>query len=137
MIRTTLYITKYDWLVHCYFAVTCFYAHEIIAKMAYLGASGKNLADAWASMNDGKLNGGITYTNPVMRESVMVTELTDDVSEFMDSLVHETGHLATHIAVEEGLSLEGEEVRYIQGDMTKALYPSYRSLLREKCRAKR
>lgn len=135
MIRTTLYIKKYDWVVHCYFAVTCYYAHEIIAMMSRLGASERNLVDAWSSMCDGQLNGGITYSNSRRRESVMVTELTTSAREFMDSFVHETGHLATHIALEDDIPLDGEEVRYIQGDISRALFPMCHALLCDECRA--
>ena len=136
MIRTTLYISKYDWVVHCYFAVDCYYATEIVAMMAKLGASRNICARAYASMSDGKMNGGITYSNYEKRESVMVTELTSSAREFFDSFVHETGHLATHIAMADNISLEGEEVRYIQGDVARALFPSCEKLLCDCCRDK-
>lgn len=122
-------------MVYCYFAVDCYYACEIVAKMSCLGASGRHLADAWSSMCDGKLNGGITYSNPRRRESVMVTELTTSAREFMNSFVHETGHLATHIALEDDIPLDGEEVRYLQGEIAWALFPTYRTLLCDMCRA--
>lgn len=134
MIRTTLYISKYDWLVYCYFAVDCYYAQEIISRMARIGAPWRLQADAWESMCNGKLNGGITYSNYNRRESVMVTELTSNEDEFLDSFVHETGHLATHIAIADDIDLKGEEVRYIHGDITRALFPSCRRLICGGCK---
>ncbi len=136
MVRTTLYISRYDWVVHCFFAVDCYFATEIVAMMAGLGASRNMCARAYASMSDDKLNGGITYSNYSKRESIMVTELTSNACEFFDSFVHETGHLATHIAMADKISLEGEEVRYIQGDVARALFPSCRHLLCDCCREK-
>lgn len=137
MIRTTLYISKYDWLVYCYFAVDCYYACEICAKMKSIGASRPILNKSFAQMSNNQLNGGITYSNYDRRESVLVTELTTSASEFFDSFIHETGHLATHIALADGINLEGEEVRYIQGDISRALFPSCESLLCDCCRKKK
>lgn len=134
MIRTTLYISKYDWVVYCYFAVSCYYACEICAKLQSIGASRSVLNSAYASMVNGKLNGGITYSNYDRRESVLVTELTSNASEFFDSFIHETGHLATHIALADGIDLKGEEIRYIQGDISRALFPFCESLLCDHCR---
>lgn len=134
MIRVTLYISKYDWVVDCYFAVDCYYANEIVTKCHKLGASDSTLADVWAKLSSGELNGGITYSNYRTRESVLVTQLTSSADEFFDSFVHETGHLATHIAIADGINLEGEEVRYIQGDVARALFPSCRKLMCECCR---
>ena len=137
MIKVTLHIRKYDWLVHCYFAVDCYYACEILAKMREIGASRRIQGEAYASMASDKLNGGITYSNYDKRESVLVTQLTSDASEFFNSFIHETGHLATHIATTEGIDLEGEEVRYIQGDISRALYPFCSTLLCPHCRERR
>lgn len=137
MIRTTLYISRYDWLVHCYFAVDCYYTHEIVSKMASIGASDKILSDSFAKMSKCDLNGGITYSNFRRRESVMVTELTSNAAEFLNSFVHETGHLATHIAIADNLDLDGEEVRYIHGDISRALFPFCHSLLCDGCRHKK
>lgn len=136
MIKTTLYISKYDWLVHCFFAVDCYYACEIINEMSWLGASRKVLAQSYALMSDDNLDGGITYSNYDRRESVLVTELTSNACEFFDSFIHETGHLATHIAKADGIDLEGEEVRYIQGDVSRALFPFCEKLLCDCCRKK-
>lgn len=137
MIRKTLYIRKYDWVLHCYFAVDCYYAHEIIAEMKHIGASPRILNSAFASMMKGKLNGGITYSNYDRRESVLVTELTSSASEFFNTFIHETGHLATHIALADGIDLEGEEVRYIHGDVSCALFPTCKGLLCDCCRKKK
>lgn len=134
MIHTSLYITKYDWLVHCYFAVDCYYAQDIVAMIKKLGASEQTLARIYAKMSQDELNGGITYSNYDRRESVLVTQITSSASEFFNSFVHETGHLATHIAVTDCLDLEGEEVRYIQGDVAKALFPYCRKLMCDCCR---
>lgn len=136
MIRTTLYISKYDWVVHCYFAVDCYYAQEIVAMLSRIGASRKVQGDAWRQMANGNLDGGLTYSNYGKRVSVMVTQITSNASEFLDSFVHETGHLATHIALEDGIDLEGEEVRYIQGDVARALFPECRVLMCDCCRSR-
>lgn len=133
MIRATLYIRKYDWIVHCYFALDCYYAHEIVSQMARIGANERQWADAWNSMVSENLNGGLTYSNFRRRESVLVTELTSSPEEFLNTYVHEIGHLATHIAQADGIDLKGEEVRYLEGELAMALYPKCKRLMCCKC----
>lgn len=137
MIRTTLYISKYDWLLHCYFAVASYYVDEIVDHLAILGASPKVQRSTYNLLSKGTLDSGITYSNYSRRESVLVTALTSNASEFFNSFIHETGHLATHIALADGISLKGEEVRYIHGDISRALFPYCQHLLCDCCRHKK
>lgn len=134
MIHVDLYISKYDWLVHCYFAVSHYFTNSIVESLRKTGAGSAVLLDSRNKLLAGKLNGGINYSNYDRRESVLVTELTSSAAEFLDSFVHETGHLATHIAIADGIDLKGEEVRYIQGDIARALYPYCSRLLCDHCR---
>lgn len=134
MIHVDLYISKYDWLVHCFFAVNHYFTNSIVESARRTGASDTVLHDIRNKLHEGKLNGGITYSNYDKRESVLVTEITSSAAEFLNSFVHETAHLATHIALADGISLEGEEVCYIQGDVARALYPTCSQLLCNRCR---
>lgn len=134
MLIHTLYISKYDWLVHCYFAVDTYYADTIVNRLDSLGASTTIQRETYRLLSSGALDSGITYSNYHRRESVLVTAITSNASEFFNSFVHESGHLATHIAIADDLDLKGEEVRYIQGDVARALFPSCRHLLCDCCR---
>lgn len=71
------------------------------------------MVTAYGNLKSGKLDTGLTYSNALRRESVVVISRTSSALEFLQSLTHELGHLSCHIAECYGIGLGGEEVRYI------------------------
>lgn len=134
MIRATITLPEYQWKVYAYIAVSRYYTEEIIDRMASLGAAKNNIADAYSNLMSGRLNNGLTYTNPKERATVWVVALTSSASEFINSFVHEIRHLEQHIANECGIEQNSEEVCYLCGDIADKLYPYCKSLFCEKCR---
>lgn len=124
-----IYIGKYDWGVRVYLGDPHSYADEALRLMRSIGCRRKDLRGAMDILYNNKCNEGITYSNNDERMSVMVIEATDSPAEFLNSLVHECGHLATHIALSEGIDLRGEEVQYISGEFARSMYPWVRELL--------
>ncbi|MBQ0074652.1 MAG: hypothetical protein KBT34_10705 [Prevotella sp.] len=137
MIRAKIYLPKYDWVIHAYIAVHEYYTYEILDKMRVLGAEPHYLQKAHANLVSGQLNNGLTYSNPDLRETVLVTELTSSAAEFFDTIVHEIRHLQQHIANECGLDENSEEVCYLCGDIAYRLFPYCRKLLCEHCRCEK
>lgn len=136
MIRAKIYLPKYDWVIHAYIAVHEYYTYEILDKMRQIGASREELCNAYRNLMDGQLNGGLTKSNPDLRETVWVTELTSSAAEFFDTIVHEIRHLEQHIANVNGLDENSEEVCYLCGDIAFRLFPYCKKLLCEHCREK-
>lgn len=134
MIKTALYLPKYDWIVYVFVAVDEYYTYEILDKMRQIGADRHSLARAHKNLTDGEINGGISFTNPNLRKSVWVTEITSSAAEFLDSMVHEIRHLQQHIANEYGIDQNSEEVCYLCGDIAYRLFPYCKKLLCEHCR---
>lgn len=134
MIRATLYIQKYDWVIHAYIAVHEYYTYEILDKMRRIGADKHELTIAHRNLTSRQLNNGITFSNPELRETVWVTEITSSAREFFNSIVHEIRHLQQHIANAYGLDQDSEEVCYLCGDIAMMLFPYCKGLLCEHCR---
>lgn len=134
MKRFNVYISEYDWLVRVFVAVSCIDTESIMDTLYSIGFSDRLLDDARKHLEKCNRNQGACFTNPESRISVVVIGITTSGAEFYDSSQHETGHLATHIALEEGLDLTGEEVRYIQGDFARMIYPHVKDLLCDCCR---
>ena len=133
MIRADIYIAKYDWVVHCYFAVTCYWKKEILNTLFLMGCSYKQIDAADEILECGCINSGLTFSNMNERESIIVTKIAESPAEFLDSLVHELEHLTVHIAMEEGISFKGEEICYLIGDLARSLYPYCKRLLCKHC----
>lgn len=136
MIRQRIYIENYDIVVYAYYAVSCYYAEEILDKLYSLGCRGSKYRKAESSLYAGKLDTGLTYYSNRQREAVMVIALTSSAAEFYNSLMHELSHLTAYIAKGERLSFTGEEIAYLEGDLARNMFPKVQPLLCDCCRNK-
>lgn len=134
MIRQRVHHKESDWIIHVYYVVTRPDADEIMARLIDIGCDSENLARAHHNLTSGRLDTGLTYSNDMARESVVVIAKTSTALEFFLSLTHEFGHLANHVAQRYGLPLEGEEVRYICDGLLAETWPKSRKLLCDCCR---
>lgn len=137
MIPQRIYNKKYDWKVYVYYVVTEPDAEEIMSRLHDIGCRGKNLRQAYANLTSDKLDMGLTYTNSMTHESVVVIAKTSTALQFLQSLTHEFGHLSNHIAQAYGISLAGEEVRYICDSFLEKTWSISKELLCDCCRYKR
>lgn len=114
---------KYDWRVKIYYAVDTYFADEIVDDLIRIGCRGKNLTEAKENLWSGNLDSGLTYSNYDTRQTIMVIGLARNKAQYTNSITHEIGHLAKHIAEALHIDPNSEEVCYIQGDVAEAMYP--------------
>lgn len=122
MIVKDLYIKKYDWNLRIYYAVTCYYTDEIMQDLFEIRCPERTMKKAYKNMSACRLNTGLTYSNPRLRETIMVIGMWSHPAEFDNSLSHELRHFTDHVANAYGLESGGEEVAYLTGDIRKELY---------------
>jgi hypothetical protein len=122
MIRRDLYIKKYDWQVHIFYRVTCYYTEEIIGLLKSIDCPKDKAREAYNNLVSCKLDTGVTYSNYKLRKSVMVISKTSSPEEFLNSLKHECRHLEDHIATAFKMPIGGEEVAYLAGYLGRMLY---------------
>lgn len=133
MIRQQFQLDRADgWRVTCYFAVTHYEVEEIIQRLIEVGCEGENLQTAYDNLCSDSLNTGLCYSGD--GESVLVISCASSPAQFLNSLVHELHHLASHIASALGYDQKGEEVCYIGGETAKQMYPVASKFLCEHCR---
>ncbi|RHV92559.1 hypothetical protein DXA95_12195 [Odoribacter sp. OF09-27XD] len=123
MIVKDLYIKKYDWNLRIYYAVTCYYTDEIMQGLFEIHCPERTMRKAYKNMSACRLNTGLTYSNPRLRETIMVIGMWSHPSEFDNSLSHELRHFTDHVANTYRLESGGEEVAYLTGDIRKKLFP--------------
>lgn len=123
MVKADIYIEKYNWLVHCFLEADCWYAYEVMRALEPLGAGKRYTDRAYENIASCRLDNGICYSDTVRRESVLVTGTSSSVSEFMNSVVHEITHLATHIAGTYGIKCGGEDYCSLSGNIAGELSP--------------
>lgn len=134
MIRQQFYEKSTKWKVYAYYIVTEPDADELMQRLYEIGCRGKNLSQAFLNLTSGKLDTGLTYTNQSTHETVVVIAKTSTALEFLQSLTHEFGHVACHIAQAYNIPLSGEEVRYISDNLLAKTWPISKELLCDSCR---
>lgn len=133
MIRQTIHLERAGgWKVTCYYAVTHYEIDEILQTMGRAGADDKSLKKAYNNLSSGNLNTGLCYSGD--GESVLVISCASSPAQFLNSLVHELHHLASHIASALGYDQKGEEACYISGETAEQMYPVVSHYLCENCR---
>lgn len=133
MIRQTIYLERaHGWRVACYYAVTHYEVEEIMQRLIDIGCEGKNLQTAYDNLSSDNLNTGLCYSGN--GESVLVISCASSPAQFLNSLVHELHHMASHIASALGYDQKGEEVCYIAGEAAEKMYPVASKFLCEHCR---
>ena len=123
MIRQELTFPVWDWRCAIFYDVVSDNADIILSALQEIGCSGATLARAERNLYSGITNTGLTFTNPECRCSVMVIGHTSTPAQFWNTLDHEKGHLAEHIAEALLLDRRAEAFEYLKGDIAQAMYP--------------
>ena len=135
MIHQQITLDRYDkWLVDVYFGVTHWDVNEIMSNLHEIGCDGKTAYKAYENLSSGNLNTGLTYSNFAKRQSIMVVGVADSAEQFLNTLTHEQFHLTAHIGRVFYLDMYGEEVSYLMGDISQALYKESKKFICDCCR---
>ena len=134
MIKQEFIVDKVYWKVYVYYDVTLKDAIKIVTKLKEIKLPKSYITSAYTTLISNKLNQGITETNSKLKESVIVFTKTTNASQFINSFVHEIGHLSNHIARTYNLDLNREEVQYIAGDIAQQMFKRCHTLMCDYCR---
>lgn len=134
MIRKEIYVKRFGWTIHAFFAVTDYWVEPIMDLLWQLDCDADTAKRVYENLTSGDLNTGLCYSNYAKKESVMVIAKTSSADEFFNSFLHEMSHLQGHVCNVLFLSPMGEEIAYFTGDVAMELYPSIKHLLCDCCR---
>ena len=123
MKRQTIYIPEYQWKVYVYYDTTPKDTEEVLEKLYDLGCSENSILITRNQLLGGDYNNGFTYSNRVLKQSVVSLGRASEFAQFLNSFVHELQHLSTHIAQAYGIPLDGEDVCYLSGSIAQKMYP--------------
>ena len=133
MIRQEFTVDCVDWYVIVWYAVDCYHTERIIEDLVRIGCRGEDMRTAKENLLSCQYNNGITFTNNANRSSVIVIGLADSPEQYHNSITHERGHLAMHIAQILGLDPYGEKVRYVEGEIAQKMWQYEHILICPKC----
>lgn len=122
MIKARVYLKEYDWTIYAHFAVDKTNIEEIFDKLIQYGSSYHQAQDACAVIEEDKPNYGITYSNHILKTTILVISKSTSAKEFIDTFVHEVSHIQRHIIKTYHLDSDSEQVCYMIGTIAKRLY---------------
>lgn len=134
MIRQTIHLRDWEWTIYAYYSVGHYYTEEIMEKLVSLGCRGRKLQRAYTNLSSGNLDTGLTYSNMLRRETVMVVGDASSGEEMFNSLLHEMRHVEEHILRASGVEPYGEPVAYLTGELGRQMYLCVGRLLCDCCR---
>lgn len=137
MKKERIRLFSWDWTIYVFISCGRYRVHDIITKLISLGCEGRNLSKAYRNLISEKADTGLTYSNKTKRASVMVVGYASSAEEFFNSLLHEMRHVEEHIATADGIDPYGEDVAYLIGDLSQAIYPLIKHFLCDCCRNKK
>lgn len=113
-----IYIPLYEWNVTAFFDATAENEAVIVDELKYIRCPEHTLARVEMNLRRDKLDTGFTYSNRILRESVMTVGRASSPREFLNSYAHELRHLVDDIAFSSYLPMRGEGVGYLSGELS-------------------
>lgn len=134
MTSQTFIIKDYDWKVYSYYNVDIDDINIILDKFQEINCNHKYVKKAYDAFQDNPFNIGLTYSNYIKKESIVIISKTTSSKQFFNTLIHEINHLQSNIATVYNLNEKGEEVCYLIGKIGELMYDKCKVYLCDNCR---
>ena len=136
MIVQEFTLSKYDWNIKIYYAISFYPVEDIVSDLIDLGCEDEDILIVKSLIKDDIVDFASTHSNLIKRKTVMIFGISSSASEFANSLAHEVGHLASHISIADNINPFGEEIQYLAGNITQQMFDVTERFLCEHCRQK-
>lgn len=134
MIRQRVNIERCAWTVHVYYSMDRRAdVDDVLRRLSLMDCPDNVIERAEKILAPPMYDTGITFTNPTMRETVIVISRASSPAEFFNSVTHESRHLEAHISQALGLDPFGEEICYVAGEFAMNIFPIVRGFLCHGC----
>lgn len=134
MITQVIYLPDYDWLIKVFYEATSDDSELILEELDKIDCDPIPFYRLAEQLEKNTFNEGFTYSDSYLRVSVIVVSQTTNASEFQNTIDHEKGHAAMHIAQTLNIELTGEEFQYLQGYIGQEIFKKSKRLLCDNCR---
>ena len=111
----------YDWNVVILYQCSCDDIDSIIETLRKINCPIKYITQALNNLKTCSLNIGLTYSNTLLKSSVIVINKTSSFAQLINTISHEYYHLICHIS--KTLEIEDEEeLAYLNGNLNMRSY---------------
>lgn len=124
MVVQRIVLRKIDgWLLTIFYCPSRQDDNEAVLNALFeAGCKGRQWQRAQSVLRSGAYNTGMTYTNPVKRETVMVIGRATSAEQFINTFTHEKWHCCMGIIRALGIPVDDEPAAYLVGDMSGEIF---------------
>ena len=121
MMHFEVYLDKIDWGIECYVTTDTLQINKIMCRLRQLECSDQIMVRAYTILEDQE-NSGFAYSNPKMRKSLMVINMSTSMDEFINTYNHEKNHNEMHICDTLNIDPFSEEASDLSGYIAQSFY---------------
>ena len=121
MMHFEVYLDKIDWGIECYVTTDTLQINKIMCRLRQLECSDQIMVRAYTILEDQE-NSGFAYSNPKMRKSLMIINMSTSMDEFINTYNHEKNHIEIHICDTLNIDPFSEEASDLSGYIAQSFY---------------
>lgn len=121
MMHFEVYLDKIDWSIECYVTTDTLQINKIMCRLRQLKCSDQIMVRAYTILEDQE-NSGFAYSNPKMRKSLMIINMSTSMDEFINTYNHEKNHIEMHICDTLNIDPFSEEASDLSGYIAQSFY---------------
>lgn len=128
MMKQRIMLGNNQWQVLVYYKVNRQSAPEIADILHQLKCKKSDIEDSIESMLNEK-NSGFTLTNSDYHTSIVCISSTTSNEQFINTIVHESKHVQSHICEYYNIDESGEQAAYLIGYLVQQMYKVFKNAL--------
>lgn len=134
MTTQVIYLQDYNWLLKVYYLTDFNNRELVLEELDSIGCSTDIMSQIYNMFEHEEYNRGFTYTDYNLHVTFVIIGTATTATEFQNTLDHEKGHAATHIATFFELDPYGEQLQYLQGLIGQKMFRKAKYFLCDSCR---
>lgn len=128
MIAQYIQLGKRDWNVLVYYGVYEEDFIEVEDALKQLGCSRKDIKRSLKVLR--RENTGFTFSNSDYKMSIVCVGPSSDVSQFVNTAIHEAKHVQSHICSYYNIPEDGEDAAYLIGYLVQRMYKMFSKIIK-------
>ena len=129
MIAQYIQLGERGWNVLVYYGVDESDFIEVEDALKQLGCSRYDIRRSLKVLK--RENSGFTFSNSEYKMSIVCIGPSSDVSQFVNTAIHEAKHVQSHICSYYGISESGEDAAYLIGYLVQRMYKMFSKIIRQ------
>ena len=129
MIAQYIQLGKRGWNVLVYYGVTEDDFVEVADSLIQLGCGKKTIRKSLNVLR--KENTGFTFTNPDYKMSIVCIGYASDISQFVNTAIHEAKHVQSHVCSYYDIDEDSETAAYLIGHLVQRMYKMFAKIIKQ------